>query len=73
MNKSLAFFSGGLQANVRGVNSAASAPIVIHYSPTITCNGNTTKDEFKEMLKKHKDEILKIFRDEQDRKLRTAY
>jgi len=73
MNKSLAFFNGGLRTNVRGVNSTASAPIVIHYSPTITCTGSTTKDEFKEMLKKHKDEILKIFRDEQDRKLRTAY
>lgn len=73
MNKTLGVFSGGLKANVRGVNSQASAPIVIHYSPSITCNGNTSKDEFKEMLKKHKDEILKIFRDEQDRRLRTAY
>ncbi len=73
MNKSLAFFNGGLRTSVRGVNSTGSAPIVIHYSPTITCTGSTTKDEFKEMLKKHKDEILKIFRDEQDRKLRTAY
>ncbi len=73
MNKSLAFFNGGLRTSVRGVNSTASAPIIIHYSPTITCTGSTTKDEFKEMLKKHKDEILKIFRDEQDRKLRTAY
>lgn len=73
MNKSLAFFNSGLQANARGINSSASAPIVIHYSPTITCNGNTTKDEFKEMLKKHKDEILRIFKQEQERQLRVAY
>lgn len=73
MNKTMGVISGGLKPQLRGVNSQASAPIVIHYSPSITCNGNTTKDEFKEMLKKHKDEILKIFRDEQDRRLRTAY
>lgn len=73
MNKSLSFFHSGANAVVRGVNSAMSAPITIHYSPTITCNGNTTKDEFKEMLNKHKDEILKIFKQEQERQLRVAY
>ncbi len=73
MNKSLSFFTSGANAVVRGVNSAMSAPITIHYSPTITCNGNTTKGEFKEMLNKHKDEILKIFRQEYERKLRVAY
>lgn len=73
MNKSLSFFTSGANAVVRGVNSAMSAPITIHYSPTITCNGNTTKDEFKEMLNKHKEEILKIFRQEYERKLRVAY
>ncbi len=62
-----------MRANVRGLNSVNPAPIAIYYNPTITCTGSTTKDEFKEMLKKHKDEILKIFRDEQDRRLRTAY
>lgn len=73
MNKSLSFFTSGANAVVRGVNSAMPAPITIHYSPTITCNGNTTKDEFKEMLNKHKEEILKIFRQEYERKLRVAY
>lgn len=73
MNKSLSFFTSGANAVVRGVNSAISAPITIHYSPTITCTGNTTKDEFKEMLNKHKEEILKIFRQEYERKLRVAY
>lgn len=73
MNKSLSFFTSGANAVVRGVNSAMSTPITIHYSPTITCTGNTTKDEFKEMLNKHKEEILKIFRQEYERKLRVAY
>ncbi len=73
MNKSLSFFTSGANAVVRGANSAMSAPITIHYSPTITCTGNTTKDEFKEMLNKHKEEILKIFRQEYERKLRVAY
>lgn len=72
MNKSLSFFNSGFNSNVRGVNSA-SAPITIHYNPTITCTGTTTKDEFKEMLNKHKEEILKIFRQEYERKLRVAY
>lgn len=73
MNKSLSFFTSGANAVARGVNSAISAPITIHYSPTITCTGSTTKDEFKEMLNKHKEEILKIFRQEYERKLRVAY
>lgn len=73
MNKSLAFFSGGLKANVARVNSRNPASININYNPTITCSGNTTKDEFAQMLKKHKDEILKIFRQEYERQLRVAY
>ena len=72
MNKSLSFFTSGINANVRGTNSSP-APITIHYNPTITCTGSTTKDEFKEMLKKHKDEILKIFKQEQERQFRVAY
>ena len=73
MNKTLGVVSGGLKGNVRSVNSQASAPIVIHYSPNITCNGNTSKDEFAQLLKQHKDEILKIFRAENERRLRVAY
>lgn len=72
MNKSLSFFKNGANAVARGVNSVIT-PITIHYSPTITCTGSTTKDEFKEMLKKHKDEILKIFKQEYERQLRVAY
>lgn len=70
MAKTLNTFSGGFRLSS---NNTPASPVVINYNPTINCNGNTTKDEFKEMLKKHKDEILKIFRDEQDRRLRTAY
>lgn len=73
MNKSLSFFHSGFNSNGRGINSSYPAPITIHYNPTITCTGNTTKDEFKEMLKKHKDEILKIFKQEYERQLRVAY
>lgn len=65
--------TSGLKTRVRGVSPASSAPIIIHYSPTITCNSNSTKDEFKEMLKKHKDEILRMFKQEQERQLRVAY
>ena len=73
MNKTMGVVSGGLKANVGGVKSQSSAPIVIHYSPNITCNGNTNKDDFTQMLSKHKDEILRIFRAENERKMRVAY
>jgi len=73
MNKTLGVLSGGLKANLRGVNSSTPASFVINYNPTINCSGNTTKDEFAQMLKKHKDEILRIFKNESERKLRVAY
>lgn len=72
MNKSLSFVAKPF-ANSSRVGAFSNSPVVIHYSPSITCSGNITKEEFAQMLKKHKDEILKIFRDEQERKLRTAY
>jgi len=73
MNKTLGVLSGGLKVNARGVNSSTPAQFVINYNPTINCSGNTTKDEFSQMLKKHKDEILRIFKNEAERKLRVAY
>nr|DAU52944.1 MAG TPA: minor tail protein [Caudoviricetes sp.] len=72
MNKSLAFVSGGLKANVRGVKSSTPS-IIITYNPTITISGSESKEEFLTMLKKHKDEILNIIRREFERKERLAY
>ena len=72
MAKTLNTFSGGLKTRLSSSNTP-STPVVINYNPTINCNGNTSKDEFAQLLKQHKDEILKIFRMEAERKLRVAY
>ena len=73
MNKTLGVFSGGLKAHTRGVNKSASPSFVITYNPTITISGNESKDEFLKMLKKHKDEIVKIINSEFKRKERLSY
>lgn len=65
--------SYGLKPNVRGGISSGST--VINYNPTININGgsNHAKNEFSQMLKQHKDEILRIFKQENERQLRLAY
>lgn len=64
--------SYGLNPNIRGGFSGGST--VVNYNPTITINGGIgAKDEFKEMLRQHKDEILRIFKQEKERQLRLAY
>ena len=65
--------SYGLKPNVRGGISGGST--VIHYNPTININGgsNQAKNEFSQMLKQHKDEILRILKQENERQLRLAY
>ena len=65
--------SYGLKPNVRGGISSGST--VINYNPTININGgsNQAKNEFSQMLKQHKDEILRIFKQENERQLRLAY
>lgn len=65
--------SYGLKPNVRGGISGGST--VINYNPTININGgsNQAKNEFSRMLKQHKDEILRIFKQENERQLRLAY
>lgn len=70
MNSTLNSFSNGLKANVRGTSVGSS--IVINYNPTITVSGGS-KDEFLSMLKKHKEDILTMFRKEQERKLRLSF
>ena len=65
--------SYGLKPNVRGGISSGST--VINYNPTVNINGgsNQAKNEFSQMLKQHKDEILRIFKQENERQLRLAY
>ena len=58
---------------MRGGFSGGST--VVNYNPTITINGGSNKsnDDFALMLKTHKDEILRIFRQENERQMRLAY
>ena len=46
---------------------------VINYNPTINISGNESKEEFKQLLKQHKDEILRLVRYEEERKQRVKY
>ena len=72
MNNALNLKTGGTKANVRG---ASSGSVVINYNPTINLSGSTpsAKDDFAQMLKKHKEEILNLVRKENERMLRLAY
>ena len=72
MNKSLGFVSSGLKGNVRGVKNANST-FTITYSPTITMPSGASKDDFSNLLKQHKDEVVAIIKRELERKKRLAY
>lgn len=65
--------SYGLKPNLRGGFSSGST--VVNYNPTITINGGSNKsiDDFAQMLKAHKEEIISIIRRENERQLRLAY
>ncbi|MCQ2383187.1 MAG: hypothetical protein MJ060_05200, partial [Clostridia bacterium] len=74
MSKTLGVVSSGIKANVGRVGVGGGST-VINYNPTITLSGGNAslKDEFTQLLKKHKEEILKLVRQENERKLRLAY
>ena len=46
---------------------------VINYNPTINITGTGSKEDFKQLLKQHKDELLKLLKAENERKVRLAY
>jgi len=63
-----------LKGNVARGNSGGSST-TIHYSPNVSIDNAspTVKADFAQMLKKHKDEILKIVKAENQRQVRLAY
>ena len=73
MNKSLGLMTTGMGANKNKLGIGGGTQLVITYSPTITMPNGTTKEEFSQLLKKHKDEVVAIFRRELERKERVAY
>ncbi len=74
MNKALSFkakpisMGNSRQANIGGTVS-------IHYNPNVLINGASpqVKEDFTQMLKQHKDEILKLVKAEKQRQMRLAY
>ncbi len=74
MNKALSLSSKGLKGNVARGNVGGSST-TINYSPNISIDNAspTAKADFAQMLKKHKDEILKIVKAENQRQVRLAY
>jgi len=74
MNKALSFKSNPItMSNLRQGNSGGA--ISINYSPTVNISGGSQqeKEEFLQILKQHKDEILRIVKAEKIRQERLAY
>ena len=74
MNKALSLPSKGIKGNVARGNFAGGTT-VINYNPNISIDNASpsAKEDFAQMLKRHKDEILKIVQAEEQRKVRLAY
>ena len=47
--------------------------IVIHYTQNISVPNGTNKDDFKQILKQHKEDVVSIIKREFERKERLAY
>ena len=73
MNKNLGLMIGGIRGNIGRVASGVGASFVVNYSPTISMPSGTSKDEFSQLLKRHKDEVVAILKREFERKERLAY
>jgi TP901 family phage tail tape measure protein len=74
MNKALSFKSKPISmSNLRQGNSGGT--VSIHYNPNISINGASpqVKQDFAQMLKQHKEEILKLIKSENQRQMRLAY
>ena len=74
MNKALSFKSNPISmGNSRQGNSGGT--VSIHYNPIVSINGASPQDkeDFLQMLKQHKDEVLRIVKAEKQRNMRLAY
>lgn len=74
MNKALSLSSKGIKGNVSRGNSMGGSTI-INYNPNISIDNASpsAKEDFAQMLKKHKEDILRIVQAEKQRQLRLAY
>ena len=74
MNKALSFKSNPISmGNSRQGNSGGA--VSIHYNPIVSINGASPQDkeDFLQMLKQHKDEVLRMVKAEKQRQTRLAY
>jgi len=74
MNKALSFKAKPISMGNSKQNGVGGT-VSIHYNPTVSINGASpsAKDDFAQMLKQHKDEILKLIKAENQRQMRLAY
>ncbi|MBR1625529.1 MAG: phage tail tape measure protein [Bacteroidales bacterium] len=73
MNKNLGLMISGAKGSFGRVGIGGGASFVVNYSPTISMPSGTSKDEFSQLLKKHKDEVVALLKREFERKERLAY
>lgn len=73
MNKNLGLMISGVKGNIGRVRMGGGASFVVNYSPTITMPNNATKDEFSQLLKQHKNEVIALFKRELEHRERLAY
>jgi len=75
MNKSLGLMmTSGMKVSNSGGNIKTGSPaIVIHYTQNISIPTGTNKDDFKQILKQHKDDVITIIKREFERRERLAY
>lgn len=74
MNKALNFKAKPISVNASGYGNSGGS-ISIHYNPTVSINGASpqAKEDFIQMLRQHKDEILRLVRTEKQKQMRLAY
>ena len=74
MNKALSFKSNPISMGNSRQGSSGGA-VSIHYNPIVSINGASPQDkeDFLQMLKQHKDEVLRIVKAEKQRNMRLAY
>ena len=73
MNKNLGLMIGGIKGNIGRVGIGGGSSFVVNYSPTISMPSGTSNDEFSQLLKRHKDEVVALLKREFERKERLAY
>jgi hypothetical protein len=74
MNKALSYKTNPISmSNSRQGNSGGT--VSIHYNPIVSIAGASPQDkeDFLQMLKQHKDEVLRIVKAEKQRNMRLAY